>query len=69
MIEQNKYRIYISEQQIKILNAVELFMNKYPYLKKKGSKIFYESDAQSGAIDLVCELADIYCEYNRNTQK
>jgi hypothetical protein len=59
-----KYNIFVSEQQIKILNAVDRYMNKYPFAKEGGSEYVSQSDPpQIGAIDLACELADIYCEY------
>jgi len=55
----------VTEQQIKILNAVDRYISKYPFAKDGGSEYVSQSDdPQVGAIDLACELADIYCEYN-----
>lgn len=55
----------LMKQQTKILNTVEKYMNKYPFAKEGGSEYISQSnDPQIGAIDLACELADIYCEYN-----
>ena len=60
-----QFRITISEKGIKIINAVERYMSRYPFAKEGGSEYVSQSDDQQvGAIDLVCELADIYCEYN-----
>lgn len=64
-IQQDKFKIYVTEQQVKILNAVDRYMSKYPFAKEGGSEYVSQSDdPQVGAVDLACELADIYCEYN-----
>ena len=65
VVQQDKFKIYITEQQVKILNAVDRYVSKYPFAKEGGSEYVSQSDdPQVGAIDLACELADIYCEYN-----
>jgi len=67
-IEQDKFKIFVTEQQVKILNAVDRYMSKYPFAKEGGSEYVSQSDdPQVGAVDLACELADIYCEYNVET--
>jgi len=61
------FKIKITEKQIKILNAVERYINKYPFCQKLGAEYVGQSDdPQIGAIDLACELADIYYEYKNN---
>jgi len=70
VIQQDKFKIYITEQQVKILNAVDRYISKYPFAKDVGSEYVSQSDdPQIGAIDLACELADIYCEYNEDKNK
>lgn len=53
----------MEEKQIKILNIIESYVNKHPLVKSCGSEYVSQSDkAQVDAIELVCKLADLYCE-------
>jgi hypothetical protein len=39
-------------------------MNKHPHAKTVGAEYVSQNDnAQIDAVDLVCDLADMYCKY------
>lgn len=54
------YKINVTEKQVKILNAVERYINKHPFCKEVGQS----DEAIEDGTKLVCELADIYYKYN-----
>jgi len=61
--EMAKYKIYITEQQVKILNSVDRYMSKHNFISVGNEYVSQSNAPQVGMIDLVFELANIYCEY------
>ena len=56
-------------KRLEILNRVHSYMNKHPMAGRVGGEYVNQDDeAQIDAIELVCDLADVYCNYNEDIE-